>query len=60
MKHEETSIPMEDVLIRIKYHPDITEKDKKDFKHHLNIILKDGKTESKQLQEQKKVRDRIS
>ena len=60
MKHEETYIPMEDVLIKVKYHKDITEADKKEFKRHLNIIFKNGKTEPKQFQEQKKVRDRIS
>ena len=36
--NEETFIPMEDVIIKIKYHPDITEKDKKEFKRHLYLM----------------------
>ena len=60
MKHEETFIPMDDVLISIKYHPDITEKDKQEFKHHVGRILRNGKTEPKQLPKQEKVRDRVS
>ena len=43
MKHEETFIPMEDVLISIKYHPDITEKEKQDFKKSLNLIINNDK-----------------
>lgn len=34
----ETFIPAEDVLIRIKYHPDITEKEKQMFKENLSAI----------------------
>jgi len=59
MKHE-TFIPMDDVMVKIKYHPDITEKDKKEFKHHLSLILRYGKTEPKQLPKQEEVRDRLS
>jgi hypothetical protein len=41
--NQETYIPMEDVLISIKYHPDITEKEKQDFKKSLNLIINNDK-----------------
>lgn len=31
----ETFIPADDVLVRIKYHPDITEKEKEKFKEQI-------------------------
>lgn len=34
----ETFIPMEDVLIRIKYHPDITKVEKEQFKEAIKGI----------------------
>lgn len=34
----ETFIPAEDVLIRIKYHPDITQKERERFKEQLSAI----------------------
>jgi hypothetical protein len=44
--NEETYIPIKNVLIKIKYHPDITEKDKEEFKKHLDfIVVKEQKTE---------------
>lgn len=45
--NEETYIPIKDVLIKIKYHPDITEKDKEKFKNDLDfIVIKEQKTET--------------
>lgn len=41
--NQETYIPMENVLISIKYHPDITEKEKQDFKKSLNLIINNDK-----------------
>ena len=36
--NNETFIPMEDVLIRIKYHPDITKQEKEQFKEAIKGI----------------------
>lgn len=37
---KETFITEQDVLVNVKYHPHITNEEKKSFKRHLNLILK--------------------
>ena len=45
----ETFIPMEDVLYRIKTHPDLTEKDRKGFAHITNSLYMSDKGKEKLL-----------
>ena len=40
---KETFIPEQDVLVNIKYHPDISTEEKKAFKRNLGLILKGKK-----------------
>ena len=43
----ETFIPMEDVLIRVKYHPDITKEEKAQFEEIVNGIYMTDKRKKK-------------
>ena len=43
----ETFIPMEDVLIRIKYHPDISKQEKEQFKESIKGIYMTDKGKEK-------------
>ena len=43
----ENYIPMEDVLIRIKYHPDITKEEKEQFKESIKGIYMTDKGREK-------------
>jgi hypothetical protein len=43
----ETFIPMEDVLYRIKTHPDISKKDKKDFGYITDMLKMSDKRKKK-------------
>jgi hypothetical protein len=47
--NNETFIPMEDVLYRIKTHPDLTPKDKKEFAHITNSLYMSDKGKEKLL-----------
>jgi hypothetical protein len=43
----ETFIPMEDVLYRIKIHPDLTKKDKKEFAYITDMLKMTDKRKEK-------------
>jgi len=43
----ETYIPMEDVLIRVKYHPDITKEEKAQFEEQVKGIYMSDKRNKK-------------
>ena len=43
----ETYIPMEDVLIRVKYHPDITKEEKAQFEEQVKGIYMSDKRKKK-------------
>jgi len=45
----ETFIPAEDVLARIKYHPDITEKEKEKYKDQIKGLYMTDKRKEKTL-----------
>jgi hypothetical protein len=58
--NEETFIPAQDVLAKIKYHPDITEKDKQDFKYLVSQIWMTEETREKNKLPIKKNQDRAT
>ena len=58
MKHEETYIPIQDVLVKIKYHPDISEQDRARFKADVSRIWMTDKTREKNKLPIKKNQDR--
>ena len=43
----ETYIPMEDVLIRVKYHPDITKEQKAEFEEIVKCLYMSDKRKKK-------------
>ena len=49
----ETFIPMEDILYRIKTHPDLTKKDKKEFAYITDMLKMSDKRKEKTFKEVK-------